>query len=120
MIISLANLIVDHDPMAVAWRTHDTMRYVQAEWNKSHAEPIDNAELHKFLCDEHYGELTEEQKEFVCLHRDKMRNAYSAMVCRLLLCDEMLRRNMVTDFQTYRNVFCPEGGGASWMFHRAG
>ena len=120
MIISLANLIVDHDPMTVAWRTQDTMRYVQAEWSKSHAEPIDAAELHKFLCDEHYGDLTEEQKKFVRLCRDEMRNAYSAMVCRLLLCDEMLRRNMVPDFQTYRSVFSPEGGGASWMLYRAG
>ena len=120
MIISLANLIVDHDPMTVARRTQDTMRYIQAEWNKSHAEPIDAAELHKFLCDELYGNLTEEQKEFVRLRRDEVRNAYSAMVCQLLLCEEMLRRNMVADFQTYRSVFCPEGGDAPWVLHRAG
>ena len=120
MIISLANLIVDHDATAVAMRTHDTMRYVQAEWNKSHAEPIDATELHKFLCDEHYGDLTEEQKEFVRLRRDEVRNAYGAMVCRLLLCEEMLRRNMVPDFQTYYSVFCPEGGDVPWMLHRAG
>lgn len=120
MIISLANLIVDHDPMTVARRTQDTMRYVQAEWNKSHAEPIDLAELHKFLCDEHYGDLTEEQKEFVRLRRDEVRNAYSAMVCQLLLCEEMIRRNMVADFQTYRSVFCPEGGDVPWVLHRAG
>ena len=120
MIISLANLIVDHDAAAVAMRTQDTMRYVQAEWNKSHEEPIDTAELHKFLCDEHYGDLTEEQKEFVRLHRDRMRNAYGAMVCQLLLCGEMLRRNMVPDFQTYRRVFCPEIGDVPWTLHRAG
>ncbi len=64
MIISLANLIVDHDATTVALRTQDTMRYAQAEWNKSHAETIDAAELHKFLCDEHYGDLTGEQKVF--------------------------------------------------------
>ena len=120
MIISLANLIVDHAPMAAALRTQDTMRYAQAEWTKSHEEPIDAAELHKFLCDEHYGDLTEEQKEFVRLRRGEMRNAYGAMVCRLLLCDEMLRRDMVADFQSYRSVFYPEGGDASWMLHRAG
>ena len=39
MIISLANLIVDHDPMAVALRTQDTMLYIQSEWNKAHANP---------------------------------------------------------------------------------
>ena len=120
MIISLANLIVDRDPMTVAQRTQDTMRYVQAEWNKSHEEPIDTAELHKFLCDERYGDLTEEQKAFVRLHRDKMRSAYAGMVCQLLLCAEMLRRDMVADFQTYRSVFCPEGGDVPWALHRAG
>ena len=119
MIISHANLIVDHDPMTVAQRPQDTMRYVQAEWNKSRAEPIDAAELHKFLCDEHYGDLTEEQKEFVRLHRDEMRNVYGTVVCRLLLCEEMLRRNMVADFQTYRSVFCPEGCDVPWRLHRA-
>ena len=120
MIISLANLIVDHDAATVAQRTQDTMRYVQAEWNKSHAEPIDTAGLHKFLCDERYGDLTEEQKEFVRLHRDKMRSAYAGMVCQLLLCEEMMRRDMVADFQAYRSVFCPEGGDVPWMPHRAG
>ena len=120
MIISLANLIVDHDATTVAMRTQDTMRYVQAEWNKSHAEQIDTAELHKFLCDEHYGDLTEEQKDFIRLRRGEMRSVYGAMVCRLLLCEEMLRRNMVADFQTYRSVFCPEGGDVPWALNRAG
>ena len=36
------------------------------------------------------------------------------------LCEEMLRRNMVADFQTYRSVFCPEGGDVPWPLHRAG
>ena len=120
MIISHANLIVDQDAMTVAMRTKDTMQYVQAAWDKSHEEPIDAAELHKFLCDEHYGDLTEEQKLFVRLRRDEMRNVYGTVVCRLLLCEEMLRRNMVADFQTYRSVFCPERGDVTWMLHRAG
>lgn len=120
MIISHANLIVDHDPMTVALRTQDTMLYIQSEWNKAHAEPIDKGELHKFLCDEHYGDLTEEQKEFVRMRRDEMRNVYGTVVCRLLLCEEMLHRNMVADFERYLSVFCQEGGGASWLCHRVG
>lgn len=115
MIISIANHIVDHDPMAVTRRTQDTMRYIQSEWCKSHGEPMDAAELHQFLCDERYGDLTEEQKAFARLHRDEMRNVYGASVCRLLLCEEMLCRSMVADLQTYRSVFCPEGGGAPRM-----
>ena len=120
MIISLANLIVDQDAMTVAMRTKDTTRYVQAAWDKYHEEPIDAAELHKFLCDEHYGDLSEEQKAFTRQHRDEMRNVYGAMVCRLLLCEEMLHRNMVADFQTYRSVFCPEGGDVLWAYNVAG
>lgn len=120
MIISHANLIVDHAPMTVALRTQDTMLYIQSEWNKAHAEPIDVAELHKFLCDEHYGDLTEEQKVFVRVRRDEMRNVYGTVVCRLILCEEMLRRDMVADFESYRRVFYPKGGGASWLSNRAG
>ena len=80
MIISLANLIVDHDPMTVARRTQDTMRYAQAEWTKSHEEPIDVAELHKFLCDEHYGDLTEEQKCFVRKCKEHVDRMYLRML----------------------------------------
>ena len=120
MIFEIANHIVDHDPMVVIWRTHDTMLYIQSEWDKHHVEPIDPKELHRFLCDEHHGALTEEQKNFARQHRDEMRNVCGAVVCRLLLCEEMLRRNMVADFESYRRVFCPEGGGASWLCHRAG
>ena len=107
MIISHANLIVDYDPMTVALRTQDTMLYIQSEWNKAHAEPIDVAELHKFLCDEHYGDLTEEQKEFVRVRRDEMRSAYAGMVCQLLLCGEMLPR--VVSGQIKRLLFVATG-----------
>ena len=65
-------------------------------------------------------ELTEEQKSFIRLRRDEMRTTYGAAVFRLMLCEEMLRRNMVADFQTYRSVFCPEGGDVPWALHRAG
>ena len=54
-----------------------------------------------------------------CL-RSAQPNMYGAMVCQLLLCDEMLRRNMVPDFQTYRSVFCPEGGDVPWTLNWAG
>lgn len=120
MIHSLANLIVDHDPMTVAQRTRDTVLYIQSEWSKSHAEPIDPGQLHLFLCDEHSSDLTEEQKAFTRSLRDEMRSVYAAVVCRLMLCEEMLRRNMVEDADAYRRVFCPEENNAPWQFHRAG
>ena len=93
MILSIANLIADNDAIVVAQRTQDTVRYIQSEWNKSHAEPIDEGELRLFLCDERYGDLTEEQKSFIRLRRDEMRTTYGAAVFRLMLCEEMLRRH---------------------------
>ena len=57
-----ANFIVDHDPMMVLQRTHDTVRYIRWAWFKDHADLIDEDGLRLFLCDEHRGELTEEQK----------------------------------------------------------
>lgn len=113
-------LIVDHDPMTVAQRTRDTVLYIQSEWSKSHAEPIDPSQLHLFLCDERSSDLTEEQKTFARPLRDEMRSVYGAVVYRLMLCEEMLRRNMVEDDNAYRRVFYPEEGNASWTTSRAG
>lgn len=119
-----ANRLIDCDPMTIARRTLDTRRYIHMIWNQSHAEPIDDDQLNLFLCDEHYGNLTEEQKAVARQGRDEMRDAYGAALCRMVLCEEMLRRNMVTDANAYRSVFYPEGtmegGGAPWMLDRAG
>lgn len=120
MIERLANHIVDYDPMAVLWRTQDTVRYIQAEWSKEHTGSIDEDALRLFLCDEQHGDLTEEQRVLARRCRDEMRSVYGATVLRLLLCEEMLWRDLVSDFQTYRRVFGPEGGDMPGMLHRAG
>lgn len=119
MIELLANHIVEHDPMAVVWRTRDTVRYIQAEWSKIHTEPIDEGELLLFLCDEHRGALTEEQKSLARRCRDEMRAAYGAVVFRLMLYEEMLHCGMAADFQTCRSLFSPEGSDAPWLPNRA-
>ena len=120
MMQQLANFIVDHDPMMVLQRTHDTVRYIQWAWNKDHADLIDEDELRLFLCDEHRGDLTEEQKVFARRCRDEMRSVYEEMCVRLLQHEIMLERGMVPDSSTYRSVFCPEGDDATWMIDRAG
>lgn len=120
MIEQLANHIVDYDPATVLRRTQDTVRYIQAEWSKEHTESIDKDALRLFLCDEHCGGLTEEQKAFARRCRDEIRNVYGAVVLRLLLCEEMLRRDLVPDFQTYRRVFSSEEGGTPWILRQAG
>ena len=119
MIEYLANHIVEHDPMATVWRTRDTVRYIQAEWSKSHHEPIDEDELLLFLCDERRGALTAEQKSLARRCRDEMRTAYGAVIFQLVLCEEMLNRGMAADFQTCQSIFFPEGGDAPWLPNRA-
>lgn len=119
MIELLANHIVDHDPMATVWRTRDTVQYIQAEWSKSRDEPINEGELLLFLCDEHRGALTEEQRSLARRCRDEMRTAYGAAVFRLMLYEEMQLRGMAADFQTCRSIFSPEGGDAPWLPNRA-
>ena len=74
MMQQIANHIVDHDPMMVLRRTHDTVRYIRWAWNKEHADPIDEAELRLFLCDEHYGDLTDEQRAFARQGRDNRKS----------------------------------------------
>ena len=120
MMQQIANFIVDHDPMMVIRRTHDTVRYIRWAWNKEHAHPIDAEELRLFLCDEHRGDLTEEQKVFARRCRGEMRSVYEEMCVRLLQHEIMLERGMVPDVSTYRSVFCTEGGDAPWMLDRAG
>mgnify|MGYP000614641353 CR=1 FL=1 len=93
MMQQLANFIVDHDPMMVLQRTHDTVRYIRWAWNKDHAAPIDE---------------------------DEMRSVYEEMCVRLLQHEIMLERGMVPDVSTYRSVFCTEGGDAPWMLDQAG
>mgnify|MGYP004617975921 FL=1 len=120
MMQQLANFIVDHDPMMVLQRTHDTVRYIRWAWNKDHADLIDEDGLRLFLCDEHRGDLTEEQKVFARRCRDEMRSVYEEMCVRLLQHEIMLERGMVPDVSTYRSVFCTEGGDAPWMLDQAG
>ncbi len=111
----IATQIVDYDPMAVARRSVDTRQYTQLVWSRSHREPIDEEQLCLFLADEHYGNLTEEQKSVARTCRDQMRAVYGAVIFRMLQVDEMMRRGMIPDFRTFHDVFSPkvaEGGAA--------
>ena len=45
MMQQLANFIVDHDPMMVLRRTHNTVCYIRWAWNKDHGELINEEEL---------------------------------------------------------------------------
>ena len=120
MMQQIANFIVDHDPMMVLRRTHDTVRYIRLAWDKDHADPVDEEELRLFLCDAHRGELTDEQRAVARRCLDEMRSVYEEMYLRSLQCAIMLERGVVPDVSTYRSVFCTEGGDAPWMLDQAG
>lgn len=120
MMQQIANFIVDHDPMMILRRTADAVRYIRWAWQKSHADPIDEDGLRLFLCDEHHGDLTEEQKVFARRCRDEMRSVYEEMCLRSLQCAIMLERGMVPDMKTYRGIFFPQGGDAPWLCDKAG
>ena len=120
MMQQIASFIVDHDPVMVLQRTHDTVRYIRWAWNKDHADPIDEDGLRLFLCDEHRGDLTDEQKTLARRCRDEMRSVYEEMCLRSLQCAIMLERGMVPDMKTYRGIFFPQGGDAPWLCDKAG
>ena len=120
MMQQIANFIVDHDPIMVLQRTHDTVRYIRWAWNKDHADPVDEDGLRLFLCDEHRGDLTDEQKTLARRCRDEMRSVYEEMCLRSLQCAIMLERGMVPDMKTYRGIFFPQGGDAPWLCDKAG
>ena len=94
MMQQIANFIVDHDPMMVIRRTHDTVRYIRWAWNKDHADLIDEDGLRLFLCDEHYGNLTDEQKSVARRCRDEMRSVYAELCVRLLKSEIMLEQGI--------------------------
>ncbi len=124
MIRELAMHIVDYDPMAVARRSIDTRQYTQLVWSRSHPEPIDEEQLCLFLADEHYGNLTEEQKSVARTCRNQMRAVYGAVVLRLLQFDEMMRLGMIPDFRTFRDMLgqkiSAEDDGSLYAYYKAG
>lgn len=124
MILKIAMQIVDYDPMAVAQRSIDTRRYTQLVWGRSHQDPIDEEQLCLFLTDEHYGDLTEEQKSVARTCRDQMRAVYGTVVLRLLQFDEMMHCGMISDFHTFRDMFIPKAAEGeddqSYICHKAG
>lgn len=124
MIHKLAMNIVDYEPMAVAQRSIDTRRYTQLVWGRSHQDPIDEEQLCLFLTDEHYGDLTEEQKSVARTCRDQMRAVYGAVALRLLQFDEMMHYGMLSDFRAFRDMLGPkiseEDDGSLYAYYKAG
>ena len=69
------------NPLRIAERTRLTMSLAVALWNAQHDEPMNEAALHLFLCDETRGDLTEEQKCFVRKCKAEVDQLYLRMLC---------------------------------------
>lgn len=104
----MTNQLFYEDPLMTARRFADTRRCVVYRWNATHAEPIEEAQVALFLADEHYGKLTEEQKEFTRDCRDKMGGVYRDTLFRMLQYQEMLRWGMVSDLTGFCRIFLPD------------
>ena len=69
------------NPLRIAERARLTMSLATALWNAQHDEPMNQAALYLFLCDETRGDLTEEQKCFVRKCRAEVDRMYLRMLC---------------------------------------
>jgi len=116
MMRELLHNAVDGDPISALRRREDTIRYIVARWNEAHEQPIDRSELGLFLCDERYGDLTEEQRSFARECKAEMREVYAEALFGLLRYLRMQSRGMVSDFADYKRIFMTEpmaGGKAA-------
>ena len=69
------------NPLRIAERTRLVMSLATALWNTQPGEPMNQAALHLFLCDETRGDLTEEQKCFVRKCKAQVDRMYLRMLC---------------------------------------
>lgn len=69
------------NPQRIAEHTKFIMSLAVALWNAQHDEPMNEAALHLFLCDETRGDLTEEQKCFVRKCKEHVDRMYLRMLC---------------------------------------
>lgn len=69
------------NPLRIAERTRLIMSLATALWNAQYDEPMNQAALHLFLCDETRGDLTEEQKCFVRKCKAQVDRMYLRMLC---------------------------------------
>ena len=69
------------NPRRIAEHTKLIMGLATALWNAQHDEPMNEAALHLFLCDETRGDLTEEQKCFARKCKTQVGRMYLRMLC---------------------------------------
>ena len=80
--------------MLCVQRTRSILDCIENSWVWAHDEPLDMNEVHLFLCDEHSGKLSDEQKEFVRACRNWVQEQLENQAFLRFLQDEDLRKNV--------------------------
>ena len=95
MVNELLNCYIDQSEKHCVQRTRSILDCIESTWMWTHEEPLDMNEVHLFLCDEHSGKLSDEQKEFVRACRNWVQEQLQNQVFIRPLQDEDLRKNVV-------------------------
>ena len=108
MLMQMIDCMIEQDLSLSARRTTDLRRYIVSRWNRTHGEPIDEDGVVLFLCDENGGNLTDAQRSVARECREEIKACYRNAVFRMFLCDEMMRRHLVSGPEEYCQIFLPE------------
>lgn len=97
--------VLQGEPYLSAMAAADRRKYIISKWDASHAEPMDEDAVALFLCDEHRGSLTDEQRAFAKACRAEFDHCNLITVYRLLQCGEMMRQRLVSGPEEYCRLF---------------
>ena len=105
MLMRELKCVLQGEPYLSAMAAADRRKYIISKWNASHDEPMDEDAVALFLCDEHRGNLTEEQRAFAKACRAEFDHCNLITVYRLLQCGEMMRQRLVSGPEEYCRLF---------------
>lgn len=112
MLMQCADAMIEREPVLSLQRTLDAQRYIINRWNECHNAPIDADAVRLFLCDEHRGTLTDEQRTFAKRCKAEVYAAYRRVAFRLLLMGEMLRTGLADSSEELFRRLTPQDQSA--------
>ena len=112
MLMRCADAMIEREPVLSLQRTLDAQRYIINRWNECHDTPIDADAVRLFLCDEHRGTLTDEQRTFAKRCKAEVYAAYRRTAFQLLLMGEMLRTGLADSPEEFFRLFAPQDQSA--------
>ena len=108
MLMQELGYMIKEEPSPSAMATADKRKYIVNKWDRTHTEPIDEAAVTLFLCDEKRGNLTDEQRAFAKERRAELEYCNQITVYRVLQCGERMRQHLVSGPEEYCRIFLPQ------------